>query len=464
MKKNVTFLIFSFLFQSVYCQQSLMVGETELILDTIVSEVDIPWEIKFYDSNIWFTERIGRVSKVDVNTKEKKVLLNLTNIVTQTSESGMLGMVLHPNFESTPEVFLAYTYTSNGVMLERIVKFTFQNDTLIDEVILIDNIPANSTHNGCRLLILPDNTLLATTGDAQNLSAPQNFNHLNGKILRMNLDGTIPLDNPADTSYTYVFGMRNVQGLAMLPNGSVMMSEHGTFQDDEVQLAHAGRNYGWPELEGFCETPQEILFCNENNVVEPIVAYTPTIAPSDLIYYSNPNFPEWHNRVLMTVLKDKEIRALKFNEDFTVLESDSVYLKNQFGRLRDIEIGSENEIYIATNGQSWANTNPNTHAIIRLTPKTSNDSLGVSISNVETKTFAIYPNPSNNVVNIEVLSDTHPFNLNVYNAIGSKVFTENNIYEINYKLDVSKFSNGIYFFEITTKTEQKQLQKVLISK
>lgn len=460
MKKTVTFFIFSFLFQSVYCQQSFMVGETELILDTIVSEIDIPWEIRFYNDDIWFTERIGRVSKVNVNTKEKELLLDLTNVVTQIAESGMLGMTLHPDFDLTPEVFLAYTYTASGSMFERIVKFTYENDTLINETILLDSITANNTHNGCRLLILPDNTLLATTGDAQDLDAPQDFNHLNGKILRMNLDGSIPSDNPSDTSYTCVFGLRNAQGLAMLPNGEVMMSEHGTFQDDEVQLAFSGRNYGWPVLEGFCETPQEIIFCNENNVVEPIVAYTPTIAPSDLIYYSNPDFPEWDQRVLMTVLKDKEIRALKFNEDFTVLESDSIYLKEQFGRLRDIEIGSENEIYLATNGQSWANTNPNTHAIVRLTTK----NVGVSISEVAPETFSIYPNPANSIVNIEISSDNYPININVYNALGSNVFTENNIMNNNIKIDVSNFSQGIYFFDLTTKDGKNQFQKVFISK
>jgi hypothetical protein len=112
--------------------------------------------------------------------------------------------------------------------------------------------------------------LLISTGDAANQSTPQNVNSLNGKVLRLNLDGTIPSDNPIVGNPLWSYGHRNAQGL-VLGNGILYSSEHGPANDDEINIIEKGRNYGWPQVQGFCNSGSEQSFCSANNVKEPVI-------------------------------------------------------------------------------------------------------------------------------------------------------------------------------------------------
>jgi hypothetical protein len=219
----------------------------------------------------------------------------------------------------------------------------------------------------------------------------------------MKTDGSVPADNPFPGSLVYSLGHRNVQGITALPCGKVILSEHGASTDDEIQVLISGRNYGWPNVEGFCSTPTEINFCNSRQVVEPLKAYTPTIAPSDMMYYENPGFPEWHNTLLLTILKNKQLRALRLNENCDTVVSDQVYLSNRYGRLRDITVGANKEIYLATNGASWANTDPNTHSIIRLRPVSQTTST-LPTRKKETQ-VTIWPIPAESYFQVRIEKD-----------------------------------------------------------
>lgn len=431
-------------------QSSILIGNTEVQVDTVASGLDIPWEVIYtQDEHLWLTERKGIVSRIDLNTGTREVLLDLSAMVIQQSESGLLGMALHPDFANTPEVFLAYTYGSNFNIRERIVKYTYQNDSLLNQIILIDEIPGNSTHNGCRLFFLPDTTLLASTGDAQIQSLPQDTSSLNGKILRLNTDGSVPSNNPFPNSYVYSFGHRNVQGIASLPNGSIILSEHGASTDDEVQILQEGGNFGWPNVEGFCNTTGEMNFCNNNNVVEPLLVYTPTIAPSDLVFYTNNNFPEWDNRVLLTVLKDKEIRALQMNTSFDSIVSDFSYLENSYQRLRDIAIGKDGEIFLASSGDSWSNTDPNSHFIVRLSPPPPSTDTSTALLNLNPENFQIFPNPSSDLLWIKNEGNLKLLSAKIFDLQGRLIEVFYNL-ESNY-IDVSKLPKASYIIKLETK-------------
>jgi len=422
-----------------------MIGNTEVDVDTVITGLDIPWEIIYGpDDHIWTTERKGIVSRINPTTGVKNVVLNLTNSVYQQSESGLLGMALHPNFAATPEVFLAYTYGSFNTIRERFVKYTYNGSTLTNPVILIDDITGNTTHIGARFQFLPDNTILVSTGDAQNTSLPQNLNSLSGKILRMNTDGTIPSNNPDPTSYVYSYGHRNVQGMCLAPNGLIYLSEHGASSDDEFQLLEPGRNYGWPNVEGFCDLSGEQTFCTANNVKEPLTVWTPTIAPSDMIWYENSNFPELDGKMLMTVLKDKKIVALELSADGTEYLSQVHYLTNQFGRLRDICIGPDKEIYLATNGASWSNTNPNTHSIIRL--KVTNTA---AINDINSIKLRVYPNPTVDLIYVQLETYQENILAEITDYSGRSIGScklENS----NTPLSVVKLAKGSYYLKLTS--------------
>jgi len=435
-------LVSSFLCNS---QSTTMIGNTQVDVDTVITGLDIPWEIIYGPDNyIWTTERKGIVSRINPTTGEKSVVLNLTSSVYQQSESGLLGMALHPNFTTTPEVFLAYTYGSFNTIRERFAKYTFNGNTLTNPVTLIEDISGNTTHIGARFQFLPDNTILVSTGDAQNTSYPQNLSSLSGKILRMNPDGSIPSDNPDATSYVYSFGHRNVQGICLAPNGLVYLSEHGASSDDEFQLLEQGRNYGWPNVEGFCDLSGEQTFCTANNVKEPLTVWTPTIAPSDMIWYENSNFPELDGKMLMTVLKDKKLIAVELSADGTEYISQNHYLTNQFGRLRDICVGQEKEIYLATNGASWSNTNPNTHSIIRL--KISN-SAGMNEEN--SIKLSVYPNPVADFLYVHMNKNLDNILAEITDYSGRTVASYN-LENLNTPISLIKLVKGSYYLKLIT--------------
>ncbi len=349
-----------------FLNAQVQVGSTTLEEREVVNGLDVPWEIKWGpDDFLWITERSGLVSRINVETGEKHVILNIESVVTTESESGLLGMEFHPDFENNQVLFLVYTYYQGWQIKERLVAYTYNSnlDILENEQILLNNINGYSTHIGCRLHVLSDYTMLMSTGDAQDQSASQDITALTGKILRIDISddnfGGIPIDNPINDSYVWSWGHRNAQGIEVAPNGIIYSSEHGPQNDDELNILQPDRNYGWPNVNGFCDGFSEQAFCNENNVVEPLIAWTPTIAPSDIIWYDHPSIPEFQNTLLMTVLKDKMLVRFEFSEDGLSLLSATEFFNYEWGRLRDICISPDGKIYLATNGNNWPSQGPN---------------------------------------------------------------------------------------------------------
>jgi len=459
--KKFTF-IFSLL---VFCfasklnsQTTIQVGNTWVGIDTVYTGLDVPWEIIYGPDNfLWVTERKGIVSRIDPVANTKTVVLDLTASIYAQSEAGLLGMKLHPNFITNKEVYLVYTYGPSGNVKERLVKYTYNNTNLVSPQILIDSIVGNINHNGSRLTFLPDNTLLMTTGDALNTANAQNLNSKNGKVLRLNTNGTIPANNPFPGSYVYTRGHRNAQGLTLAPNGLVYSSEHGPSNDDEFQIIESGRNYGWPNVEGFCNTGSEIAFCGANNVKEPLMNWSPTIAPADIAYYNNPGFPEFHNGFIMAVLKNKQLVAIKLNATGTATVSQTSYLTNMFGRLRDVCVGPNNEIYIATNGASASNVDPNTHTILKLTPP---NTVSVKENNLGYN-FVVYPTLVKENVTIEVQnSEAKQFVLKLTDITGKVIKTET-FSSNKHQSSLANLSQGIYFLTLQEGEKQMLIKKLI---
>lgn len=440
-------------------QTTYDVGSTTLTARLVKGGLDIPWEITWGpDDHIWMTERAGKVSRLDPETGDLTVLLDLTSQVYQRYESGMLGLALHPDFNNNPYVFIAYTYLSGSDILERMVKYTYDGTALINPETIIEGIEGNTTHIGARLYVLTDNTLLMTTGDAQDLTLPQNINSLSGKVLRFNLDGTVPDDNPIPGSYVYSWGHRNAQGLWEAPNGIIYSSEHGPTNDDELHIIHKARNYGWPDVTGFCDSPPELAFCNDSNVVEPLAAWTPTIAPSDIIWYDHPSIPEFQNKLLMTVLKDQELIAFEFDNAGTTLVKETAYLEFELGRLRDICISPDGKIYLATNGTSWSNTSPGTHTIIELH---NADYIATSVDQINKLNVSLWPNPVDDKLLHINLEQNEQGEFSLFDCTGKLVYqysiAGNNTLPLN-------INSGIYHWRVETKSGHKSEHGKLIVK
>jgi hypothetical protein len=255
-------------------------------------------------------------------------------------------------------VFIVYTYTSGGLNRERLSRFTYSGNTLNSELVIFDggNILASTIHNGSRVVVLNDNTLLMSTGDAELPNQTQNLATFNGKVLRMNLDGSIPANNPNPASYVYTRGHRNPQGLVLHPNGKVYSTEHGPSANDEFQIIEAGRNYGWPDVQGFCDndfSAGESAYCTANNIKEPLLSWNvvpgTTWAPSDMIWYTHPSIPEFQNAMLITFLKTSKIDVVRLNASGDGVTSQQDFFAFTWGRLRDIATAPNGDIFIATN-------------------------------------------------------------------------------------------------------------------
>lgn len=320
-------------------------------IQILTQNLNLPWEIIWGpDGMIWMTERGGKISRVNP-IDGSSALLHTISEVKSMGEGGLLGMVLHPDFNSNSYVYVAYNYDKSGIYTEKIVRFTYSGNSLINPRIIIDNIPAANIHNGCRLLISSDLKLFISTGDAANQASAQNINSLSGKILRLNLDGSIPADNPLVNSPVWSYGHRNPQGMVFV-NSSLFSSEHGPSIDDEINIIQKNRNFGWPNVNGFCNESAEQSFCNSNSVAEPIKSWTPTIAVSGLDYYNHKALPQLKNSLILATLKDQTLYQLKLNSSGNGIDEIKELFRGTYGRLRDICIAPDGRIFVATSNGS----------------------------------------------------------------------------------------------------------------
>jgi glucose/arabinose dehydrogenase len=298
------------------------------------------------------TERGGKISKIDPETGRTVFYTKLTNVVSN-NEGGMLGMVQHPDFLRNGLMYVVYDYRDgSGNYREKMIQVKFENERIAVVKTLIDNIPAATIHNGSRLVISPDSKLFMTTGDASYADNAQSLNSISGKVLRFNLDGSVPSDNPFPNSFIWSFGHRNPQGMVMV-KGILYASEHGPNIEDEVNIIEKKRNYGWPTVNGPCDQADEKAFCAANNVKEPIWSSgSKTIAVCGLDYYNYDLIPQWKNCLLMLTLKDASLRSLQLNADGTGISNQQTWLKNRFGRLRDICISPSGKVYVCSSNGS----------------------------------------------------------------------------------------------------------------
>ncbi len=351
--------------------------ETRVVAD----HLNVPWQMLWGpDDHIWMSERIGRVSRVDPDDGTIDVLLQIP--VFLSAEPGLLGMALDPDFPNSPYVYLVYNYGVDNpdggdqLVYERLARYRYdaEADTLVEPLVLIDSIAGNNWHNGSRLLMLGDATMLMTTGDAGVWARAQDPMSPNGKTLRIALDGTVPPDNPWaeapwPSSLVWTSGHRNPQGLTFGPNGMIYGSEHGENHDDEVNILERGGNYGWPNVTGPCNDtvrgeydPAETRFCTDSSVVEPLHWWTPTVAPSGLAYYDSDRLPFLKGSLLQMTLGVQKpdipphsysMVQLRLNDDGTEVVEEVAWLSHKFGRLRSICIAPDGRLFVGTSNRDY---------------------------------------------------------------------------------------------------------------
>ncbi len=444
---------------NVQSQPTWDIGNTTLTEYDVVTGLVLPWEILWGpDDFIWATTRPGLVLRINPETGNYTTVLDLSNVMPEdgTGEPGMLGMAMHPDWSTTPRVFIVYNYLSGGNVRERLVSYEWNGTALVDETVLINNIGGNWIHNGSRIIITPDQKILMTTGDKGDGTSPnnhssQNLNSLNGKVLRIELDGSIPSDNPIPGSYVYSWGHRNGQGLCLGPNGLIYESEHGQNNSDEFNILYPNRNYGWPSVQGACNTPTEQTYCAANDVVEPIKEWSPCIAVNGIEYYNHPAIPEWQNSVLMAVLGGlgatfERLSILHLSADGLAIESEDQYFASFNRRIRDICVNPyTGAVYVAFNGGSYPGSGPN---IIKEFRNEAFVGVQESKKTID-QSLNVFPNPASSETNLEFSADFIGKVYSVYSFNGELV-AEKSVTSTLERLNVSTFAAGSYFVKATS--------------
>jgi glucose/arabinose dehydrogenase len=307
----------------------------------IAENLDTPWAIAFLpDQSVLVTERQGRVIHI-TKDDQPKIVATITS-AKEIGEGGLMGIALDPKFQTNNLVYLYYTYSGDqNKTLNRVVRMTYQNDQLSDEQIILNAIPGASNHNGGRIKFGPDGYLYIGTGDAQEPSQSQDTKSLAGKILRVTTDGKPAPGNPYNNE-VHSYGHRNVQGLTWDDKGQLWATEHGPsgLQTgyDEVNLIQAGRNYGWPTIQGdTTRQGMETAFSQSGRS---------TWAPAGIAFYQD--------TLIFGGLRGASLYTLS-----TSTKQLQQKLQNQFGRIREVIIGPDNYLYITTSNQDGRGTPKN---------------------------------------------------------------------------------------------------------
>jgi glucose/arabinose dehydrogenase len=231
----------------------------------------------------------------------------------------------------------------DGTAVNRLVRYRDVNNTLAERAVLLDDIPAASIHDGSRVRFGPDGKLYLTMGDAADPSVAQDLASLNGKILRLNEDGTAPRDNPF-SSPLHSYGHRNPQGIDWHPSsGDLWETEHGATGNDEVNQIVAGRNYGWPVIEGRQ---------SRSGMQTPVLLFDPSIAPSGASFYRGSAFPGFQNDFFFGALRGAHIHRVRFDpSNPRRVVADERLLEGKFGRIRDVVPGPDGALYFCTSNR-----------------------------------------------------------------------------------------------------------------
>ena len=349
MKKLFIFLFF-FAFSNLYA--------LEIKLEKIVDSLDKPWSLSFIDQeNIIFTEKSGKL--YTLNLKAKKISEIKHNLsVLEVGQGGLLD-VLYGN----GQIYISYSENRGDWKASTSVAKGKFNQTNIElKNIFRAEPPIDSGYHFGSRLVIKDEHLFITAGERGKGMIAQDPTKHPGSIIRINLDGSIPKDNPKFKNKKdwlpeiFQIGVRNPQGMALSPfDNKIYLSNHGARGGDWFGTANYGENYGWKIL-GWGGTNYSGLKIGPKwkpGFTKAIKYWVPSIATSAIAIYKGEEFKEWNGDALITSLRDESLRKIQFKGNEFINEE--IIFKGNIGRIRDIKIHKETgELYmLSDNGELW---------------------------------------------------------------------------------------------------------------
>ncbi|KAB2877561.1 MAG: PQQ-dependent sugar dehydrogenase [Pseudorhodoplanes sp.] len=352
--------------------QTFRAAAGNLNVETIAGGLANPWALAFLpDGRMLVTERPGRLRIVTRDGKLSPPVTGLPPIAAR-GQGGLLDVVPDRGFAQDATIYFCFAEPMSGgarTALARARLIAAEAPRLEDLTVIFrqEGPPSTGRHFGCRIVQTPDNNLFLTTGDhgsesreAQNLS-----NHI-GKIVRVRPDGSVPADNPfvnreGARPEIWSYGHRNAQGAALHPvSGKLWMHEHGPRGGDEINIPQAGRNYGWPVIGyGIDYSGAKIHeSTHKEGMEQPIIQWTPVIAPSGMAFYTGELFPRWKGNLLIGGLATQLVVRLELDGEKVVREERILHELGE--RIRDVRAGPDGALWLVTDNPAGR--------ILRVTP------------------------------------------------------------------------------------------------
>jgi len=338
--------------------QPAKVVKTGYKVTEIAKGLDHPWSMAFLpDGSMLVTERQGRLRLIKGGLLQPQPIGGVPAVHTG-SQAGLFDIVLHPNFAQNNIVYLTYaagTAAANGTQVARA---RFDGSMLQDLHVIFKAAPLKDTdnHYGGRMAFLPDGTFALTIGEGfEYREKAQDLTSDLGKIVRLNEDGSVPQDNPfigqADVRpEIYTWGHRNEQGLIFdAQSGLLYETEHGPRGGDELNIIVAHKNYGWPvitygmDYSGAYVSP----YTQRPGLEQPVIYWTPSIAPSGLAMYRGEKFPAWKGDLFVGALAFRHLRRVHLDEAGNVVSQEEL-LNDLRWRIRDVRAAPDGYLYVCT--------------------------------------------------------------------------------------------------------------------
>ena len=326
-------------------------------IETIATGLDHPWSVAFLpDGRVLVTERAGRL-RVIAKGMKPGTIAGVPKVY-EAGQGGLFDIVLHPHFAENQVVYLSYAAGTPKADFTRIMRARLVGNALVDTKVIFEVSPPKNTpvHYGGRMAFLGDGTLVMTVGDGFDFrEEAQKLASGLGKLVRIKDDGTIPADNPfvgkaGAQASIWSYGHRNEQGLAYdAASGRLYEHEHGPRGGDEINIIVRGGNYGWPvatygiDYSGASITP----FKTYKGMIDGIVVWVPSIAPSGLAVVRGPMFPEWNGDLIVGALAAQELRRVDLDTAGNVIGQARIFPEIK-DRIRDVRVAPDGAIWVTT--------------------------------------------------------------------------------------------------------------------